>query len=203
MTLPEVAALRASVLAEAERAAERTLAAARARAQEIRAQAEAELDAECAAFAAEARVEAARYQQKALGAARLEAHSMSSRRREVVLTQVFARAGSRLQRQIDSYGRVVPLLVREAATELDGVETLMVHGDEAALAVLDEAALARIGEAVGCRLLAGTVLSQGHGVVVESADGRLRYDNTLEARLARLQPTLRAEIYQLLMGEPT
>jgi vacuolar-type H+-ATPase subunit E/Vma4 len=36
---------------------------------------------------------------------------------------------------------------------------------------------------------------------VSAADGKLNYDNTLETRLSRLQSTLRASVYKVLMGE--
>ena len=44
-------------------------------------------------------------------------------------------------------------------------------------------------------------LEDGTGIVVEAADGKLRYDNTLETRLDRLQGTLRSSVYKVLMGE--
>ena len=39
------------------------------------------------------------------------------------------------------------------------------------------------------------------GVVLESGDGTIRYDNTLEARLDRIRPQLRREIVNALSGE--
>jgi vacuolar-type H+-ATPase subunit E/Vma4 len=39
------------------------------------------------------------------------------------------------------------------------------------------------------------------GVVVESADGRKRYDNSFEAQLKRGHARWRARVYQLLQGE--
>ena len=44
-------------------------------------------------------------------------------------------------------------------------------------------------------------LEKGTGVVVETHDGHLQYDNTLETRLNRLQNLLRSPVYHLLMGE--
>ena len=37
--------------------------------------------------------------------------------------------------------------------------------------------------------------------LVNAADGKIHYDNTLETRLARLQATLRSSVYKVLMGE--
>jgi vacuolar-type H+-ATPase subunit E/Vma4 len=47
----------------------------------------------------------------------------------------------------------------------------------------------------------GNPLEEGIGVVVDAADGKLHYDNTLETRLDRLQSTLRASVYKVSMGE--
>jgi vacuolar-type H+-ATPase subunit E/Vma4 len=47
----------------------------------------------------------------------------------------------------------------------------------------------------------GTSLTEGTGVIVETAEGHRQYDNTLEARLSRLQEELRSPVYRLLLGE--
>jgi vacuolar-type H+-ATPase subunit E/Vma4 len=47
----------------------------------------------------------------------------------------------------------------------------------------------------------GTLLEEGTGLVVSSSEGRLRYDNTLETRLSRLQNALRSAVYHVLTGE--
>jgi len=38
-------------------------------------------------------------------------------------------------------------------------------------------------------------------VIVDASGGKIHYDNTLETRLSRLQSTLRASVYKVLMGE--
>jgi V/A-type H+/Na+-transporting ATPase subunit E len=206
MSLAEVRLLRETVLGEAERAAQHTLAVARTQAQRIRAAAESEAELEGADLAVAARSDAARYHQEVVGAAVLEARSLKARRREVVLDRAFALAAARLTGRDaftdDEWASIVELLVREAVAQLDHVGALVVHGDAAAPAVLDAGMLDRIGEATGHRLSLGEALPEGAGVVVASHDGRLRYDNTFEARMARLRPVLRVEVYRILAGEP-
>jgi vacuolar-type H+-ATPase subunit E/Vma4 len=51
------------------------------------------------------------------------------------------------------------------------------------------------------QLQAGPVFDQGIGVIVETMDGHLQFDNTLETRLSRMQNSLRARVYELLTGE--
>ncbi len=47
----------------------------------------------------------------------------------------------------------------------------------------------------------GEPLKKSTGVLIETSDQRLRYDNTLETRLNRMQNSLRTFVYHLLMGE--
>ncbi len=54
---------------------------------------------------------------------------------------------------------------------------------------------------LNAELTIGNVLEEGTGVVVDAADGKLHYDNSLETRLNRLQSTLRSSVYQILTGE--
>jgi V/A-type H+/Na+-transporting ATPase subunit E len=46
----------------------------------------------------------------------------------------------------------------------------------------------------------GASLETSGGVALTSADGSVRFDNTFEARLERLRPTLRKEVADLLSG---
>ncbi len=62
--------------------------------------------------------------------------------------------------------------------------------------VLDE-----ISKGMKARLQLGEPLEKGTGVMVETSDGHLQYDNTLETRLNRMQGGLRSTVYHLLMGE--
>lgn len=204
MTLPDEVTLRESVMAEAERGAQRTLSEARARAQRLRTQAEDESDAECAALLDSAGATASRYRRQAVGSARLEAGALRARRREVVLERVFAQAGELLAGPTaiadDLYPSVVEALVRESVAQLGQLDALVIHADARALPALGGATLERIAEETGHRLSLGEQLPRGVGVVVASLDGRLRYDNTFEARMARLRDVLRVEVTQILAG---
>jgi vacuolar-type H+-ATPase subunit E/Vma4 len=44
-------------------------------------------------------------------------------------------------------------------------------------------------------------LEEGTGIILDAADGKLHYDNTLETRLERLEGNLRAAVYKVLIGE--
>lgn len=46
----------------------------------------------------------------------------------------------------------------------------------------------------------GATLESSGGVVLTTADGTIRFDNTIEARLERMRPALRKEVADLLSG---
>jgi vacuolar-type H+-ATPase subunit E/Vma4 len=66
--------------------------------------------------------------------------------------------------------------------------------------LLTKTVLDQMSGETGVELRLGEMLEHGVGVVVHSPDGRLQFDNTLENRLARMQATLRSEVYRLLTG---
>ena len=78
---------------------------------------------------------------------------------------------------------------------------LVVLADDETRRALDKAALADLAQELAVQLELGETLERGTGVVIVTADGHRRYDNTLETRLERMQATLRAPVYHILMGE--
>jgi vacuolar-type H+-ATPase subunit E/Vma4 len=92
------------------------------------------------------------------------------------------------------------MLLREALTQLR-VNKAIVRADEATQKVLKKGALREISKELNGEFKDGDVLEEGTGIVVDAADGKLHYDNTLETRLRRLQGTLRSAVYQMLTGE--
>jgi len=76
-----------------------------------------------------------------------------------------------------------------------------VRADKVVLKMLENGVLEKISTELNVPLKLGTPLHKGTGVVVETPDGHINYDNTLETRLARLQNSLRSPVYHILMGE--
>ncbi len=67
--------------------------------------------------------------------------------------------------------------------------------------LLNDEVIQKIANEFKIKITAGGPLERGTGVVVETADGHLNYDNTLETRLNRMQNSARSAVYHLLMGE--
>lgn len=191
-----------AILDEARKKAAQIIADAEAQAIALSQQEDAQTAASCEAILERARQEARALQDQAVAAARLEAQALHLKRREQLFERVFTLARERLAsitRRPD-YGDVARRLVREAVARLDAAE-LVVRADAQTRLVLDDETLAELGGALNVRLRAGEPLTNGVGVIVETADGRRRYDNTFEARLAHLQNSLRPSVYQILTGE--
>ena len=229
MSYESVDALTEALLDQAKRDRQRLIHEAEVRAQRIIAQAEGDALAQRAHIAEHAEEVAADLLREVKGGSRLEAQAAKVRKREALLDEVFRRAAEQLAEfdQRADYDEVVLSLVVNAVRSLglarstrtaqplerkggpDRAETraLVIFADETARHVLDEAALQRLEEELGIVMSLGEPLSRAPGqpprlgVVVQTSDGHLRYDNTLDARLARMRGALRAATFRVLMGE--
>jgi len=206
-----IQALERAIIGDAKEETEQILADAQAKAEDIRRQAEQQADTKREAILQRARQEAETLRSHAAAAAQLEAQTLKLRRREQLLERVFAGARQQLASapQWPDYKQIARRLVREAVERL-GADEVLVRADENTRRVLSDEVLTDLEksfppvggtEGGGVRLRVGEPLARGTGIVLETPDGHRRYDNTLETRLARIQNTLRASVYHILMGE--
>ncbi|MBN1874371.1 MAG: hypothetical protein JXA33_09080 [Anaerolineae bacterium] len=91
--------------------------------------------------------------------------------------------------------------VRSSPMAPQTAEILHVRVDVHTREVITDAVLQVVGDELGVQLQMSTSLEQSTGVIVETSDGHRRYDNTLQARLARMQSNLRTAVYQMLIGD--
>jgi vacuolar-type H+-ATPase subunit E/Vma4 len=196
------AALERAIKEQARKEARRILVDAQAQVERIRGQAQARADAEREAILRQAREEDQALRSHATAAARLGAHTLKLKRRELLLERVFDVVRQRLASAPDwpDFEQILHRLLREAVHSLGASEALVLHADERTRQLLDEGTLANLAHELGVRLRMGAPLPQGTGIVLETPDGHRRYDNTLEHRLARMRETLRTPVYHILMG---
>lgn len=170
---------------QARKSIEEAQESARVEAEEVRARLLAE---------ARRRIEVERHQR--LYRAREETKAGLARIREEYLRRALALADERLDRvrEGNGYAGVLGRLTREALDALGepGARVHVEPGDEAA-------ARAIVDGLPGQPLLIPDLDSSG-GVVVDSADGRIRVDNTFASRLARAGEVYRRELYDRLFG---
>lgn len=196
-------ALSKAILSEARAEADQLLADARSKADGIRQRAQEQVAEIRQEVLARARQEADRLRSQKLATAQLKARTIQLDHREKLLNQVFEKAKSELPsvQQWTDYEGIAHNLLREALEQLRASE-VVVRADRHTQSLLPQKFLSDISKELGVDIQWGDPLDEGLGVVVEASNGHLQYDNTLQTRLSRMQNSLRAPVYRLLMGEP-
>jgi len=198
----DIEMLARAILTEARDEAEQIKADAKEKADAIRRRAQEQAEAERKAILDRAREEAERLRGQAVATAQLKSRSSQLTHREQLLERVFKAVKEKLpevQNRPD-YDEIVAMLLREALTQLR-VNKAEVRADEATNKILRRGPLREVSKELGGDFKDGEVLEEGIGIVVDAADGKIHYDNTLETRLRRLQGALRSSVYQVLTGE--
>ena len=195
--------LTSAIMAEAQKETQQILAEAEAKAADLRRKAEAQASSESAERLqlAEAEVQTLRIHTAA--AAQHDAQTLKLQKREQLLLRVFDQVRQQLPAvpHSEGYAALIRALIREAVKSLSVEGDVVLHADAATQTLLDSALQVDLGQELGVHLTAGSPLEQGTGIIAETPDGHRKYDNTLEARLTRMQERLRAPVYRILMGE--
>ncbi|HEY9151731.1 MAG TPA: V-type ATP synthase subunit E family protein [Anaerolineales bacterium] len=197
-----IEALSRAILNDARTEAEQIQVEAKTKADAVRQQAKEQAESERKAILEHAKVEAERLRGQVIASAQLKARTIQLEYREKLLDKVFDAARQRLssiQKRSD-YDQIVTQLLREALIQLKA-DRAEVRADDATMKSLDLQTLEQISKELNAHISMGKSLENGLGVVVDTSDGRLHYDNTLETRLTRLQNALRSSVYHVLMGE--
>ncbi len=191
-----------AVLSEARAEADKILAEARAKADTVRQHAQEQATAERQEILERANQEADRIHRQATATAQIKARTLELEHREKLLAKVFESARQQLPsiQQWSDYDQIACQLLREALKHL-GAGKAILRADQTTQQLLTGPHAGQISQELGMEIRMGEPLQQGTGVIVESEDGRQRYDNTLETRLSRMQDALRSPAYHHLMGE--
>lgn len=191
-----------AILKEAEVDAQQMREEAKVKADAIRQRAQQDADAARREILDKAQQEADRLRSQTVSGAELKARTMLLEQREKLLDRVFLAAREKLgeiQKRPD-YDQLAAMLLREALVQLR-VNQAEIRADPATRALLEKKALKDISSELNGQFTMADNLEEGLGVVIEAAEGKLHYDNTLGTRLQRLQSTLRSSVHKLLMGE--
>lgn len=193
-----VAAIAESAAAEAAQ----TLAEARERAQRLAAAARAEADAIREAARDEGEERGRRRAAEVLALAETDVQREWLRAREALIEAALDRARAQLAAfpALPGAARILVGLIEEALGALpEGpVRLLLPAGYET---LVDDTVRARLGalRPAGVRLESAAV--PAGGVIAEAEDGRVRFDNSLDARMGRLLDPLRRLVAEILLGE--
>lgn len=198
----DIEMLERAILTEARDEAEQIEAQAKEKADAIRRRAQAQAEAERKAILDQAKQDAERLRGQAVATAQLKARSLQLAHREQLLDRVFKTVKEKLpevQKRPD-YDEIAAMLLREALQQLR-VNKAEIRADKTTRNFLEKKALDEISKELKGQFTTADALEEGTGVIVDAAEGKLHYDNTLETRLNRLESTLRAPVYKMLIGE--
>ena len=191
-----------AILTEARDEAEQIKAEAREKAEAIRRRAQEQAEQERKAILDRAREDAERLRGQSVATAQLKSRSLQLTNREQLLDRVFKTVRERLpelQKRPD-YEEIAAQLLREALVQLR-VNKAQVRADKTTQHILRKGVLRELSKELNGQFDSSEELEEGTGIIVDAADGKLNYDNTLETRLQRLEGTLRAAVYKILIGE--
>lgn len=133
-----------------------------------------------------------------IGAAELEVRNAQLRSLEVAITEVFDAAAKKVSQTSGSYHEAsLARLIKEGVDVLGPkARVLCAAKDNRAVSAAVEKLAGKEGRLVVETLGVDTI----GGVVLTSGDGSVKFDNTFEARLERMRPSLRKEVAALLTG---
>jgi V-type H+-transporting ATPase subunit E len=191
-----------AVMREAQSQAEQVLSRAKEDARKIMEDAQDQADAERKAILERASQDEERTRRQMIASAQIKARTLQLKKREEILDKVFGEANQQLSslQQWSDYDRIILYLLREALMSLQ-TDSAMIQADKETLQYLTDHALEEISKELNVKVQVKGPLNQGIGVIVETEDGRRRFDNTLETRLNRMKDALRAPVYRILVGE--
>src|SRR6266540_2442348 len=198
----DIEMLERAILGEVRDASDQIKAEAKEKVDAIRKRAEAQAEAERKAILDVATQDVERIRGQAVATAQMKARSAQLAHREQLLDRVFKTVKEKLsdvQKRPD-YDQIAAMLLREALQELR-VSKAELRADKTTQNLLEKKALGEISKELNGQFTMAEALEEGMGVVVNAADGKLHYDNTLETRLHRLQSTLRSSVNKILLGE--
>ena len=198
----DIEMLQRAILGEARDDSEQIKAEAKEKAEAIRKRAQEQAERERKAILDVATQDAERLRSQAVATAQLKARSLQLAHREQLLDRVFKTVKEKLadiQKRSD-YDQIAALLLREALVQLR-VNKAEIRADKMTQNILEKNALSEISKELNGQFTMADSLEEGTGIVVNAADGKLHYDNTLETRLDRLQGELRSSVYKMLTGE--
>jgi len=198
----DIEMLERAILTEARDEAEQIKAQAKEKVEAIRKRAQEQAEQESKAVLARAREDTERLRGQAVATAQLKARSLELAKREELLDRVFKTVRERLAEveKRPDYDQIATLLLREALVQLR-VNKAQIKADKTTKAILEKKALKEISKELNGDFTFTGTLEEGTGVVIEAADGKLNYDNTLATRLDRLEGTLRSAVHKVLIGE--
>ena len=130
-----------------------------------------------------------------IGAAELDARNIQLKALEVAVNNAFGVAAKEIsQTKGASYERAMVRLIQE------GIDVIGANARVQCSSADRRVVLSALGKVEGRVSLGDVPVETIGGVVLTTPDGSVRFDNTFEARLERMRPTLRKDVAAILTG---
>lgn len=184
---------------EAEQKIQYILNEAREEAEKIKEEARKRAEDQAEWILRKARTQAEIEKQRLVANAKLEVRKKRLVVQEELVKEVLSALRERLSSlPDDEYFETLGRLAREGVEEL-GLKEVVVTSNERTINLLSER-LEEFKEKVGVEVVLGEPIETIGGLVVSDPEGKVRVDNTFEARMERMENELRAEIARALFG---
>ncbi|MCW3984241.1 MAG: V-type ATP synthase subunit E [Candidatus Bathyarchaeota archaeon] len=200
-----VAAIADEVLGDVQKEAEAILSAAESQAKETLRKAKEQADRSFHATVAEAKEKAEAEKRKRASVAEVEVRNRLLKTKEDLVDEAFEKALVELRGfvETDKYQAYLLDLIEKIAKKMDQ-KVLVVEVNAKDKALLTQEKLKKTSNKLGVELkISKATPNYLGGCKVQSEDGKIVYDGTLDNRLAELKPQLRAKIAKTLFGEET
>jgi len=132
-----------------------------------------------------------------VGSAELESRNLQLREIEASVNEVFETAIARLAKADSDREKAVTRLITEGQDAIGTRARVFCNSRDRRLV---SSVIEKLNRGSSRLTLDKRSIDSVGGVVLSSADGTVRFDNTFEARLERLRPLLRKEVADLLTG---
>ncbi|HMK94008.1 MAG TPA: V-type ATP synthase subunit E family protein [Candidatus Limnocylindrales bacterium] len=198
-----LSAIANEVLGEVQKEAEKIILSSQNQAKQILKTAKQQADEKYKAFINQATLKAEGEQRKIASVTEVEMRNQLLQSKEKLVDTVFDQALVRIKDFVttEEYHRYLLRLIKEAAKRL-GQKKIVLEVNAKDKAWLTQDALDRLSKKLNCEL---TLLDQTGdyigGFKIQTADGKVTYDSTLDNRLTELKPVLRVEVAKILFGK--
>jgi len=191
-----------AIMTEARGEAEQVLAEAKSKADATLKHAQERANAERKEILERAKQEAERIRSQKIASTQLKARTLQLESREKLLNKVYTTAFQELPsiQQWTDYEEIARNLLREAINQLRS-DDVQIRADDRTMAHFSDRFLDELSRELNVQIKRGDPLTKATGVIVETSNGRVQIDNTLETRLQRMWNEMRSPVYHRLMGE--
>lgn len=198
-----IAAISSEVLGDVQKEAEATILEAENQAKETLKSAKHEADQKYREILSQAKLKAEAERRKIASVTEVDMRNRQLQTKEDLVDVAFEKALAKLREFVETpeYQKYLLDVVAEVAKKI-GQKDLVVQVNAKDAAWLTQGELAPIAKKLHAELKLEKATEQFiGGCIIQTADGKIIYNSTIDSRLEELKPALRVEVAKILFGE--